>query len=148
MEKVYFACSIRGGRNDAATYAALVEHMKARVSVLSEIFADGTLTPAGTNKPSAEIWRIDTDWVKQSDAVIAEVTNPSLGVDYEIALAEALGKPVLALFRDTGERKLSAMIDGAPGVTVARYRELAEATAAIDTFLSTTTIGVAVPGRH
>lgn len=136
MKEVYFACSIRGGRDDSKTYIELVEYIKLRVTVLSEIFADGKLTAQGMNKPSREIWRTDTDWVKKADAIIAEVTNPSLGVGYEIAFAENLRKPILALFRIDSERKLSAMIDGAPGVQVCSYYELNEAKEAIDKFLN------------
>lgn len=135
MKDIYFACSIRGGRKDAETYAELVQYIKTKVNVLSEIFADGKLTSKGINKPSAEIWKIDTDWVKSADGIIAEVTNPSLGVGYEIALAENLGKPILALFRQTDNRRLSAMIDGAPGVEVINYIDLSEAKVAIDQFL-------------
>jgi 2'-deoxynucleoside 5'-phosphate N-hydrolase len=136
MNKIYFACSIRGGREDAKTYAALVGHIQARAVVLTEIFADGKLTSQGMNKPSKDIWRTDTDWIKEADAVIAEVTNPSLGVGYEISLAETLGKPILALFRNDSDKKLSAMIAGAPGVTVANYVTITEANLAIDEFLN------------
>lgn len=136
MKKVYFACSIRGGRNDAETYAQLVEHIKTKAKVLTEIFADGKLTASGMSLPSDEIWAKDIAWVREADAVIAEVTNPSLGVGYEIAKAEEWGKPVLALFRDDGTRKLSAMIGGAPGVTNHSYNTLDEAYGFIDEFLS------------
>lgn len=136
MRKIYFACSIRGGRDDAETYAALVEHIKTKATVLSEIFADGKLTASGMNMPSEEIWAKDIAWIKEADAVIAEVTNPSLGVGYEIAKAEEWGKPVLALFREDGTRKLSAMIGGAPGVTNRSYATLDDAYQAIDDFLS------------
>lgn len=135
MKDIYFACSIRGGRVDAETYAELVKYLKRKVNVLSEIFADDGLTSKGMDKPSAKIWKIDTDWVKSADGIIAEVTNPSLGVGYEIALAENLRKPILALFRQTDNRRLSAMIDGAPGVEVINYTELPEAKVAIDQFL-------------
>lgn len=135
MKEIYFACSIRGSRGDAVAYADLVAHIKIKALVLSEIFADGKLTSQGMNKPSDLIWKIDTDWVKQSDGIIAEVTNPSLGVGYEIALAETLGKPVLALFNEASGRKLSAMIDGAPGVQVCNYSELSFAKDVIDQFL-------------
>lgn len=135
MKKIYFACSIRGGRDDADMYARLVEFIKQRAEVLTEIFADSKLTTSGMQKPSEEIWKIDTDWIKEADAVIAEVTNPSLGVGYEISLAESLNKPVLALFHDDGSRKLSAMIGGAPGVKTVEYVQLSEAERAIDQFL-------------
>lgn len=133
--KIYFACSIRGGRNDADMYAQLAEHIKSRSTLLTEIFADGKLTSQGMNKPSADIWTIDVAWVKESDAIIAEVTNPSLGVGYEIAKAEEWSKPVLALFRDDGSRKLSAMIDGSPNTKTVYYTTLAEARSAIDNFV-------------
>ncbi len=134
--KVYFACSIRSGRQDADLYAELVAYIKTRAEVLTEIFADGKLTVEGSSGTSRDIWQTDMEWVKQADVIIAEVTNPSLGVGYEIAKAEEWSKPVLALFRDDGSRRLSAMIDGAPGVEVARYSQLDEAKMAIDGFMS------------
>lgn len=136
MKKIYFACSIRGGRDDADSYALLVEHIKTKAICLSEIFADGKLSASGSLGTSEEIYAKDIAWVKQADAIIAEVTNPSLGVGYEIAKAEEWNKPVLALFRDDGTRKLSAMIGGAPGVTNRSYTSLDEAYQAIDEFLS------------
>ena len=133
--KVYFACSIRGGRGDAHIYADLVTHLKAKTTVLSEIFADNKLTAEGSDGTNDYIWKRDTDWVKEADVLIAEVTNPSLGVGYEIAKAEEWGKPILALFRDTGERKLSAMIEGSPGTTTIYYKEIEQAQRAIDKFI-------------
>lgn len=136
MSKVYFACSIRGGRDDAEWYGQLVTATKKYAEVLTEIFADKKLTAAGMNKPTGEIWSNDIRWIGESDAVIAEVTNPSLGVGYEIARAEKMGKPVLCLFRPSDERKLSAMIDGSPGATVFEYTDLATAEHAISYFLA------------
>lgn len=136
MKKVYFACSIRGGRDDAELYGKLVETIKKHATVLTEIFADQKLTSQGMNKPVREIWKIDTAWVREADAIIAEVTNPSLGVGYEIAKAEEWGKPVLALYRPNSERKLSAMIAGSPKVATVEYSELIEAEQAIATFIA------------
>lgn len=135
MKKIYFACSIRGGRNEVGSYAHLVEFLKPRCDLLTENFADEKLTSEGMNKPSKEIWSVDLQWIKDSDAVIAEVTNPSLGVGYEIAKAEEWGKPVLALFKDEGTKKLSAMIDGSSGTATVKYRTIDEAERAILQFL-------------
>lgn len=132
--KIYFACSIRGGRDDIATYADLATHIKRKNTLLTEIFVDNKLTATGMNKPSADIWSTDIAWIKESDAIIAEVTNPSLGVGYEIAKAEEWDKPVLALFNGSSDRKLSAMIDGSPHITTVYYTTMAEAKAAIDEF--------------
>ncbi|MNH50213.1 2'-deoxynucleoside 5'-phosphate N-hydrolase 1 [compost metagenome] len=138
--KIYFACSIRGGRDDADTYAQLARHIKSRSTLLTEIFADGKLTPDGMNKPSSSIWSTDIAWVKEADAIIAEVTNPSLGVGYEIAKAEEWGKPTLALFRDDGSRKLSAMIDGSPHTKTVYYSNITEAESAIDEFIASLSV--------
>ena len=135
MKRIYFACSIRGGRDDAATYGSLVSHLKTCSELLTEIFADQKLTVDGMNKPSADIWKIDTDWVKECDGLIAEVTNPSLGVGYEIAKAEEWGKPVLALFRKSETRKLSAMVDGSPDTQIVVYETIEEAESAISIFI-------------
>ncbi len=135
MKKVYFACSIRGGRDDADTYSDLVAVIKKYAEVLTEVFADKELTTAGSAGPSGDIWSKDIRWIGQADALIAEVTKPSLGVGYEIARAEKMSKPVLCLFRPEGERKLSAMIDGSPGATVFEYIDMTSAEHAISTFL-------------
>ncbi len=137
MKKVYFACSIRGGRSDAALYAEIVNYLKTRCELLTEIFADQKLTEQGMNKPSHEIWKIDTDWVREADVMIAEVSNPSLGVGYEIAKAEEWGKPVLCLYRPQIGKKLSAMIEGSPHLKLVEYAHINEALAAIDAFLQT-----------
>lgn len=45
-------------------------------------------------------------WLSQCHVVVAEVTQPSLGVGFEIARAITLNKPVLCLFRpSSGQRK-------------------------------------------
>jgi len=136
MKKVYFACSIRGGRGDAEWYGELVQIAKKYSKVLTEIFADQKLTPQGMNKPAQEIWETDLGWIREADAIIAEVTNPSLGVGYEIAKAEEWGKPILALYRPSPERKLSAMIAGSPNVTVFEYTDLPAAEHAVAMFMA------------
>jgi len=144
--EIYFACSIRGGRDDAKTYARLVGHAKKRATVLTEIFADNKLTSAGMNLPDEDIWQTDIGWVRRADAVIAEVTNPSLGVGYEIAKAEEWRKPVLVLFREVGGQRLSAMIGGSPNVEICRYQEVEDAFIAIDEFIQSAKTGTS-PGH-
>lgn len=133
--KIYFACSIRGGRNDATIYVQLVAHIKQQAELLTEVFADNKLTPMGINKPSSEIWQQDLAWVKEADAIIAEVTQPSLGVGYEVAKAEEWGKPILALYKEQKDKRLSAMIDGSPHTKTVYYNDVIEAQQAIDGFL-------------
>ncbi len=66
---------------------------------------------------------------------MADVTAPSLGVGYEIGIAETLGKPILCLYRRQRGRRLSAMIAGNRRLTVSEYDDPAEAIGFIDGFL-------------
>ena len=134
--KIYFAGAIRGGRQDASTYHAMIAHLQTHAEVLTEHVGNKALSDGGEHDlTDKEIHARDLAWLEECDAVVAEVTTPSLGVGYELGIAEKLGKPVLCLF-DAGNRnyRLSAMLSGNPRVTVVRYQELKEAMEAIDLF--------------
>ena len=135
MKRIYFACSIRGG-GDKSIYPELINCIKSRAELLTEVFVADGLRPEGSPLSADKIWERDITWVKEADAVIAEVSNPSLGVGYEIAKAEEWGKPVLALYRTAPDRKLSAMIAGSPHCHLVEYTDVTEAQAAIESFLS------------
>jgi nucleoside 2-deoxyribosyltransferase len=134
MKKVYFACSIRGG-GDKSVYPALIEIISKQAELLTEIFASDALRPHGSPLPENQIWERDIAWIKEADVVIAEVSNPSLGVGYEIAKAEEWGKPVLALYHAMPDRKLSAMISGSPHTTIVEYEDVDELAEPIREFL-------------
>lgn len=140
MKKVYFGCSIAGGRDHAHVYEDIVKFIKdTGAELTSELFADKSLTAeSGTNPELApqEVWLRDTNWVKEADGLIMEVTQPSLGVGYEIALAESLNKPILALFYSGSERRLSSMIAGNPNVQIVEYKDALETKPAIKKFIN------------
>ncbi len=123
---IYFAGSIRGGRDDAAIYAQLIERLKKFGRVLTEHIGAASLTDGGEPGLARAIHDRDLEWVSASDVVVAEVTTPSLGVGYEIGRATEWQKPVLCLFRTGTPRTLSAMISGCPDVTVREYAEVAD----------------------
>lgn len=132
--KIYFSCSIRGVRHDPETPQQLIDHLKGHGEVLTEhIGSISEEFEAGISE--VEIFKRDVAWLEEADAVVAEVTGPSLGVGYEIGIAETLGKPILCLYEET-EKRISAMILGNKGLTLRGYRELSEAYAYIDEFLS------------
>lgn len=127
--KIYFAGSIRGGRDDQQKYFKLIEFLATRVEVLTEHVGDSKLNSQGEKiTTDQEIFERDKDWLQSCDAVVAEVTNPSLGVGYEIGIAEKLGKPVLCLFDEKNTRfRLSAMVSGNPQIKVSFYSSLRDA---------------------
>jgi nucleoside 2-deoxyribosyltransferase len=125
--KIYFAGSIRGGRNDKEKYKQIIECLKEYGTVLTEHIGLDSLTSNGQTQFSEErIYRQDTDWVRESDIVIAEVTQVSLGVGYELGFAESLGKRVICLFDTSSEKSLSAMVRGNKKLEVIDYNNFEE----------------------
>lgn len=135
--KIYFAASIRGGRKDQNKYNELIGFLSSKVEVLTEHVGDLSLGQTGEQDfTDKEIYQRDLEWLESADAVIAEVTNPSLGVGYELGVAEKLGKPVLCLFDDSDHnRNLSAMISGNHKITTFRYTSLDQAKEEIVSFI-------------
>ena len=124
--KIYFAGSIRGGRDDAALYHEIVELLGNYGEVLTEHVADTELGVLGQDIGDGKIHDRDLGWLQSSDYLVAEVTTPSLGVGYEVGKATEWGKPVLCLYRPAGGRLLSAMISGSNGVTLKAYQSPTE----------------------
>lgn len=106
--KVYFAGSIRGGRVDAALYHRMIAYIQRTDTVLTEHVGSLELQES---LDDAGIYAQDTAWLREADVLIGECTCPSLGVGYELAYAEAHGKPV-HIFFDAGKTALSAMLAG------------------------------------
>jgi 2'-deoxynucleoside 5'-phosphate N-hydrolase len=103
--KIYFAGSIRGGRDDQELYFSIINELGNYGQVLTEHIGKKELTNVG-------------------DVVVAEVTTPSLGVGYELGLAESLNKKIVCLFRKTGDKKLSAMVSGNGYMEVCKYNTI------------------------
>ncbi|XP_004379618.1 2'-deoxynucleoside 5'-phosphate N-hydrolase 1 [Trichechus manatus latirostris] len=112
---LYFCGSIRGGREDRAMYERIVSRLRRFGAVLTEHVAAADLGARGEEAAGGDrlIHERDMAWLQQADVVVAEVTQPSLGVGYELGRAMALNKRILCLFRPQSGRVLSAMIRGA-----------------------------------
>ena len=134
--KIYFSCSITGGRQDQPIYAALVRHLQGggHTVLTAHMAGPGVFEEDGDLDP-VTIYDRDTRWVRECDMLIAEVSTPSHGVGYEVAYALGRGKPVLCCHRD-GVR-VSKMITGnrEPGLALAGYRDEGELLARVDGFL-------------
>lgn len=130
--ELYFCGSIRGGRDDAELYATLIDELSTHGTVLTDHI--GAAAPEEDLSDRAVHDR-DLEWLDTADAVVAEVTTPSLGVGYEIGRAVAAGTPTLALYRPAGDHALSAMIGGCGAVELVEYSAIETAAAAMAAFL-------------
>lgn len=129
---VYFARSIRGKRKkeDGLIYQAIMDAIKTAGHTLQ---FDLPTPPSSTIYKDKYIYQRDLAWIDQCQALIAEVSGPSLGVGYEIAYAKHVWHlPILCVMeKDTGP--VSAMISG--GHNVMEYRDRSHLAAIIQTFL-------------
>ena len=135
---IYFSCSITGGRQDQQIYHAIVETLQkaghqvptAHLSHSDVMVKETVISPAG-------VYERDVRWVKECDALIAEVSTASHGVGYEIALALFLSKPVFCCYQQN--RRVSKMILGnsSPNLFLYAYRSLDDLLPKIGDFLLT-----------
>lgn len=132
--KIYFFGSIWGAQVDNEIVRGILAHVKTKGKVLSEhLFTDEY-----SRQPHLDTRAIhdrDIAWVRESNVLIGDVTAPSLGVGYELREGVILQKPILCLYRPQEGKRLSAMIDGSPGIFVGRYDNLEEAKSHVDFFV-------------
>lgn len=124
--KIYFAGSIRGGRSNVDIYKKIIDHLNKNNKVLTEHVGDYNLSIEGQKQlDNGYIRNRDIDWLKESDLVVAETSNPSSGVGYELSYAERIGKPVIIL-HNKNKSQLSAMIEGSSYFKDINYYETIE----------------------
>jgi nucleoside 2-deoxyribosyltransferase len=133
---IYFACSITGGREFESTYAAITAALLSDGHQVptAHLAHPGVKEMEGRVNPG-EIYERDTTWIRNCQALVAEVSTPSHGVGYELAYALGLGKPVLCVHRQG--QPVSKMLSGnsQPNFLIKSYRDPEEAIAVIRSFL-------------
>lgn len=134
--QIYFSGSIRGGRSFKEIYNQLISHLKNYGIVLTEHIGDVNLTESGESISDKHIFDRDMKFLIDSDILIAEVSTPSLGVGYEIALAEKIGKKILCLHKFEEGKKISVVISGNTKLNVKSYNDINEAKKIIDEFIN------------
>src|SRR5512133_1549774 len=122
LMQIYFSCSITGGRNEEQTYQKIVQVLEsdghfvptAHLSTPQVMELEETVDPVQT-------YERDMKWLREADAVVAEVSTPSHGVGYEIATALQLRKPVFCCYHK--QKRISKIITGntSPGLVLAPY---------------------------
>lgn len=133
---IYFSCSITGGRDDQHIYQKMVDFMVAQGHEVptahlskADVLEDERVINA------LEVYQRDVNWVNDCDVLVAEVSTPSHGVGYEIALALTQEKPVFCCYQ-TG-RKVSKMLLGntSPSLSLYAYRDAQDVLAELERYL-------------
>jgi len=119
---IYFAGSISGGRKFVDIYEKIVQYLQSCGHTVSteHIIQPDVIEHEGRHTDE-EIYTRDIKWLTSADCLIAEVSNPSLGVGYEICYALNHNVPVLCLYQDG--IFLTRMLTGNtnPGLSVNSY---------------------------
>ena len=138
--KIYFAGSIRGGREDVKFYQQIINFISGYGEVLTEHVGNENLTQIGESINSDEyIFNRDLEWLISANLIIAEVSTPSLGVGYELGIAESLNKPILCLCKTNNNKRLSAMINGNNKFSCGFYEDFSSIKLIIKDFINKNT---------
>lgn len=119
MKKIYIACSLTHAPEN---FELQIDDLKKELKKHFEILDYYGLS-AGLPK---DIYEHDLKSVKNSDLLLAEVSNPALGVGFEIATALYNQKPVFACAHASAT--VSRLILGIqhPNFTFFRYKDISE----------------------
>ena len=132
--RIYFSCSITGGRQDQSHYQTIVRLLQDQGhDVLTAHLASPDILDIESMASPGEVYQRDIGWIDACDLLIAEVSTPSHGVGYELAYAVGIHKPVLCCYQD-GQR-VSKMITGNPHLQAAPYQDMQDLFALISRFL-------------
>jgi len=136
--KIYFACSISGGRKDEKAYQYMVQLLIGMgINVPTAHIAETGVEEVDDKEEPRYIYERDVNWIRESDLLVAEVSTPSHGVGYEIGFALDLDKPVLCLYQKGVV--VSKMITGNPHplLTVMEYQDMIHTEEILRTYLAT-----------
>jgi len=139
--KIYFACSITGGREYEKNYQIITRFLlNEGYEVPTAHLAESNILELEKIVVPDDVYARDVDWIQTSDILLAEVSVPSHGVGYEIGFALNLGKPVVLCIHHA-EKAVSKMITGNPHplLTIDAYENISQALAQINEFVNIVT---------
>jgi adenylate kinase family enzyme len=122
--KIYYSVSIRGSHTPKKTIQDQISFLESLGEVLTKHMASDDVKVVDMGKSDSDIFKADDELLKSADLVIAECTNPSLGVGFMIARALMYGKKILCVYQP--ETKLSAMINGCDQIEKRSYKNFNE----------------------
>ena len=122
--KIFFSHRMLNERGNANLCRQIVSLLGEYGEVLTEQISEEGMITRSQGMDPAYIFEQDIDWLHDADVVVAEVSTPSLGVGYEIGLAQSLEKRILCLYREQEDKGLSTMISGNRYLSIAQYESI------------------------
>ena len=129
--KIYFTVAITGNFGSKDDSFKIMNYLKKYGEIVDENAGwngkDYSLDPKAVHNR-------DFKWLEEADVLVAEVSNKSLGVGYEIGRAVELNKKILCLYRPEEGKRISPIISGCDRLIFKQYNNLDEAFSLIDDF--------------
>lgn len=119
--KIYFCGSIRGVAPNLPLYQLVVNHMgEKHGEVLTKHVAFPGLEPK--DMTDSQIFDYDYTHFKNSEIMVSEISQPSHGVGIELGWGMLRENyPMLALYSNKSEFKLSGLVGGCKNIEIIRY---------------------------
>jgi len=116
MLKVYFTASTISNEELKKNYQKIIYHIKKRRNDLisGEQIVNKKLLTKDSLISKKKLFKRQKELIEKADCLVAEISQPSLGVGGEMVYALMKEKPVLALLVEGYENKISPMISGNP----------------------------------
>jgi adenylate kinase family enzyme len=123
MPKVYFSGSVRGKTDSTFDLTTQIGILSKIVDVTTKHMSNPKLKDIEHYSVSSDesIYLSDQKLLSESDCVISECSQPSLGVGFMMSQGLKLHKPILCIYRD--DIKLSAMINGCRDIIKGTYND-------------------------
>ena len=134
--RIYFACSITGGRRNEAVYQAMVAALQvAGHEVPTAVLARPEVMDLEAVTRPEDVFARDFGWLKTSQALVAEVSTPSHGVGYEICTGLDMGIPGLCCYRQGDTVSKMILGNTSPNLQVKEYKNGGEVVEIVVEFL-------------
>ena len=124
--KIYVSGSIYEGRQKIETYRTIINALEEFGVVCDKQIIDEDVLKKEEFQSDEDIFKNLENELTTSDLVFAEVTVPSLGVGYELGLADHLGKKIIAVYDLNVIDKVSTMIRGNKRIKLIGYYDISE----------------------
>lgn len=120
--RIFFAYASSDDWSDQERYFQIRDALSGYGEVISDRREVGEATDLGNKPLHKEIYEEQKQRLLSADLFVAEVSLPSLGVGYEIALAESRGIRTLALFCKKEKNSISVMLAGNRSLDIREYQ--------------------------
>ncbi len=124
--KIYFSASVTGGRDDEDIYSKIVDLLLTYGDVLDKHIGYKTVFNNETQLTPKDIFDRCIKWMEACEICFAEVSNPSMGVGFELAYLDNLNKPVFCFYRNNSPKKISPIIEGNKNFKIFKYDKFEE----------------------